>query len=55
MREYLLLLLSSYLQGHTSDEKFHIWTGTGANGKSKIVELFESCFEIIVLNFLSHY
>ena len=44
MREYLLLLLSSYLQGHTSDEKFHIWTGTGANGKSKIVELFESAF-----------
>lgn len=44
MREYLLLLLSSYLQGHTSDEKFHIWTGSGANGKSKIVELFESCF-----------
>ena len=44
MREYLLLLLSSYLQGHTSDEKFHIWTGSGANGKSKIVELFEYCF-----------
>ena len=44
MKNYLLLLLASYLQGHTSDEKFHIWTGTGANGKSKIVELFESAF-----------
>ena len=41
VREYVLTLLSSYLQGHTPDEKFHIWTGTGANSKSKCIELFQ--------------
>lgn len=41
MREYVLILLSSYLQGHTPDEKFHLWTGTGANSKSKLLELFQ--------------
>jgi P4 family phage/plasmid primase-like protien len=29
MRKYVVALLSSYLQGHNPDEKFHIWTGTG--------------------------
>lgn len=38
---YVLSLLSSYLQGHTPDEKFHIVTGTGANGKSKMIELVQ--------------
>jgi P4 family phage/plasmid primase-like protien len=38
---YVLTLLSSYLQGHTPDEKFHIVTGTGANGKSKMIELVQ--------------
>lgn len=41
VREYVLTLLSSTLSGHTGDEKFHIWTGSGGNGKSKIIELFE--------------
>jgi P4 family phage/plasmid primase-like protien len=44
MCKYILLLLSSYLQGHTPDEKFHIWTGTGSNGKSKLIELFQLAF-----------
>ena len=43
MREYVKLLLCSYIQGHVPDEKFHIWTGTGANSKSKLIELFSSC------------
>jgi len=38
-REYTLKLISSCLVGHTSDEKFHIWTGTASNGKSKFTEL----------------
>ncbi|AYV79781.1 MAG: putative helicase [Faunusvirus sp.] len=29
MRNYVLDLLASCLQGHTRDEKFHIWTGSG--------------------------
>jgi|SaaInlV_165m_DNA_2_1040747.scaffolds.fasta_scaffold04887_3 P4 family phage/plasmid primase-like protien len=41
VREYILLLLSSFLGGTTRDEKFHIWTGIGSNGKSKMLELIE--------------
>jgi len=44
MKIYLLKLFSSFLSGHIKDEKFHIFTGTGANGKSKIIELFQSSF-----------
>lgn len=43
IRNYVLNLLSSYLSGHIADEKFIIWTGTGANSKSKLVELFSMC------------
>jgi hypothetical protein len=31
-RRYMWICLSSYLQGYNTDEKFHIWTGTGGNG-----------------------
>lgn len=44
IRKYVLLLLASCLNGDIREEKFHIWTGVGANGKSKIIELFEACF-----------
>lgn len=37
--DYVMKLLASYLQGANPDEKFHIFTGSGANGKSKIIEL----------------
>ena len=43
-REYLLTLLSSFLDGKITGQKFHIWTGSGSNGKSKLIELFQSCF-----------
>ncbi len=42
MRVYFLKLLSSYLQGHIPDEKFHIATGCGSNGKSLSIELLMS-------------
>ena len=35
-------MLSSYLQGHIPDEKFHIATGCGSNGKSLSIELLMS-------------
>ena len=38
IREYLLLHLSSILEGINAREKFIIWTGTGGNGKSKLIE-----------------
>ena len=42
VREYVLKLLASFMNGSTGNEKFHIWTGSGGNGKSKVIELFES-------------
>ncbi|PNH01270.1 putative helicase [Tetrabaena socialis] len=41
IREYVLTLLSSFLSGHTREERFHIWMGSGCNGKSLSVELFD--------------
>ena len=41
VREYVLTLFASILDGTNRDEKFHIWTGSGSNGKSKIVDLFQ--------------
>ena len=41
MREYVLTLLSSYLDGNTKQQKFIMWTGCGANGKSTIVEFLQ--------------
>ena len=40
IRDYFLTYLASNLQGHNAEEKIRIWTGTGSNGKSKIIELF---------------
>jgi P4 family phage/plasmid primase-like protien len=42
VREFVITLMSSFLQGHNADEFFNIWTGTGGNGKSKLNELFVS-------------
>jgi P4 family phage/plasmid primase-like protien len=44
VRDYVLVLLASFLEGRNPNEKFHIWTGVGGNGKSKLLELFESAF-----------
>ena len=44
VREYVLTLLSSFLDGKITLEKFHIWTGCGGNGKSKLIELFQNCY-----------
>jgi len=39
MREYLLRLSASFLDGNNKDQQFLIATGTGANGKSKYISL----------------
>ena len=44
VRTYVLILLASFLEGRNPHEKFHIWTGVGDNGKSKLLELFELAF-----------
>ncbi len=43
-RNYAFILLASFLEGRNPNEKFHIWTGSGGNGKSKLLELFELAF-----------
>ena len=44
MKIYLLKLFASFLNGNIKEEKFHFFTGTGANGKSKIIELYQKAF-----------
>jgi P4 family phage/plasmid primase-like protien len=44
IKDYVMKVLASFMNGNIREERFHIWTGTGANGKSKIIELFESAF-----------
>ena len=44
VREYVWTLLGSFIWGKNKNEKFHIWTGCGGNGKSKLIELFEYAF-----------
>ena len=44
MKEYFLTLLASFLNGNIKEERFHILTGGGSNGKSKVLDLFEQSF-----------
>jgi P4 family phage/plasmid primase-like protien len=44
LRKYFLTLLSSCLDGHIRDQKFHIWTGSGSNGKSLTINVVEKTF-----------
>jgi P4 family phage/plasmid primase-like protien len=44
IRDYVLKVLSSCLDGFNREEKFYIWTGVGANGKSKMIELMMRTF-----------
>jgi P4 family phage/plasmid primase-like protien len=44
IREYVMRTLASCLSGHTKHERFNIWTGSGSNGKSISVDLFERSF-----------
>ena len=41
MRNYVLTLLATCLSGSISEENFYVLTGSGANGKSKLMELLK--------------
>lgn len=41
IREYLLKVTASCLDGFNRDEKFYILTGNGRNGKSKVIQLLQ--------------
>ena len=51
VRTYFLTYFASCLQGHNAEEKFRIWTGSGSNGKSKILELFVHCIGMYSIKF----
>ena len=51
VRVYFLTYLASSLHGHNAEEKFHIWTGSGSNGKSKFLELITNGFGDYVVKF----
>ena len=42
VRDYVVHFLSTVLEGTTKYEKFVVWSGSGGNGKSKLVELVNS-------------
>lgn len=44
VREYVLKLFASFINGSIKEQKFYIWTGSGSNSKSLLVELFEGAF-----------
>ncbi len=44
IRTYVLLTLSTFLEGTNPSEQFYIWTGCGGNGKSKVLNLIELAF-----------
>ena len=44
VREYVLKLFASFINGAVKEQKFYIWTGSGSNSKSLLVELFEGSF-----------
>lgn len=41
MKEYVLLLLSSFLNGNIKEERFHIWTGSGCFAKGTPIMMFD--------------
>lgn len=47
MRNYVLDLLSSCLQGHTPDEKFHIWTGSGCHLKDTKIMMSNGSYKLV--------
>ena len=44
VRDYTLKKLASCLTGEIREEKFNIWTGSGGNGKSKLIDLIDIVF-----------
>ena len=43
VKGYTLRFLAKCLSGENRDEGFYIWTGTGGNGKSKLIDLMSMC------------
>ena len=50
VREYVMKYLATCLSGTNEAQKFHIWTGTGANGKSMLMNLMEDLIKEFLQN-----
>lgn len=44
IKDFVLKVMASCLNGSIREERFHIWTGVGSNGKSCLIDLFEHAF-----------
>ena len=44
IRKYCIRFISTRLSGNVLDQRFSIWTGVGANGKSVLIELIRNTF-----------
>lgn len=42
IRNYVLNMMASVLHGLMKEQKFHIWTGTGSNGKSMLIDFLKN-------------
>lgn len=42
IRDYVLRLFSSFLDGRNKDQQFRLFTGSGSNGKSKMLDLLDA-------------
>lgn len=51
VREYVMTVLATMLDGKNRDEKFYIWVGHGSNGKSKMIELMSHILGDYLCNF----
>ena len=43
LRKYMKRFISKCISGENRDEGFYIWTGSGGNGKSKLIDLIGKC------------
>jgi len=43
LRAYVKRFLGKCISGENQDEGFYIWTGSGGNGKSKLIDLMRAC------------
>ncbi len=47
IRDYVLLLLSSFLNGAIREEKFHIWTGSGCFAKDTPIMMYDGTTKFV--------
>ncbi len=45
IKEYVMTLLSSFLEGHNADEKFNIWTGSGCHSIDTNIMMFNGKYK----------